>query len=61
MRKGEQARDKMVNDVNGQILLEGVEVMRMWAEYFEQVLNMEDIEANIIVSGDLRCQCRENE
>ena len=26
MRKGEQARDEMVEDVNGQILRDGVEV-----------------------------------
>ena len=35
MRKGEQAREEMVKDVNGQILLDGVEVSRRWAEYFE--------------------------
>ena len=28
----------MVKDVNGQILRDGVEVRRRWAEYFEQVL-----------------------
>ena len=28
VRKGEQARDEMVKDVNGQILLESVEVRR---------------------------------
>ena len=28
MRKGEQARDEMVKDVNSQILLDGVEVRR---------------------------------
>ena len=31
MRKGEQARDEMVKDVNGQILRDGVEVRRSWA------------------------------
>ena len=30
----------MVKEVNGQILLDGVEVRRTWTEYFEQVLNM---------------------
>ena len=30
----------MVKDVNGQILRDGVEVRRRWAEYFEQVLNV---------------------
>ena len=43
----------MVKEVNGQILREGVEVRRRWAEYFEQVLNVEDVrEANINVVGD---------
>ena len=40
VRKGEQARDEMVKDVNGQILSDGIEVRRRWAEYFEQVLNV---------------------
>ena len=35
MRKGEQARDEMIKDVNGQILRDRVEVRRRWAEYFE--------------------------
>ena len=55
MRKGEQAREEMVKDVNGQILRDGVEVRRRWAEYFEQVLNVADVrEANIIVVGNWR-------
>ena len=45
--------DEMVKDVNGQISRNGVEVRRRWAEYFEQVLNVEDVrEANINVVGD---------
>ena len=40
VRKGEQAREEMVKDVNGQILRDGVEVRRRWAEYFKQVLNV---------------------
>ena len=44
MRKCEPARDEMVKDRNGQILHDGVEVRRRWAEYFEQVLNMADAE-----------------
>ena len=35
VRKGEQARDEMVKDVNGEILRDDVEVRRRWAEYFE--------------------------
>ena len=39
----------MIQDVNGQILCDGVEVRR-WAECFEQVLNVADVrEANINV------------
>ena len=55
MRNGEQARKEMVNDVNGQILRDGVEVRRRLAEYFEQVLNLADVrEANINVVGNWR-------
>ena len=54
-RKAEQARDEMVQDVNGQILRDGVEVRRRWTEYFEQVLNVADVrEANINVVGNWR-------
>ena len=50
MRKGGQAREEMVKDVNGQILHDGVEVIRRWAECFDQVLNVADVrEANINV------------
>ena len=53
MKKGEQARDEMVKDVNCQILRDGGEVRRRWAEYFEQVLNVADVrEANINVFGN---------
>ena len=48
VRKGEQARDEMVKDLNGQILRDGVEVRRRCEEYFEQVLKVPDVrEANI--------------
>ena len=54
VRKDEQARDEMVNDVNGQILRDGVEVRRRWAEYSEQVLNVTDVRgANIKCSWQL--------
>ena len=50
MRKGKQVRDEMVMDVNGQILSDGVEVRRRWAEYFEEVLNVADLsQSNINV------------
>ena len=52
--EGEQARDEMEKDVNGKILRDGVEVRRRWEEYFEQVLNVENVrEANIDVVGNL--------
>ena len=55
VRKGEQARDEMIKDVNGQILRDGIEVRRRGAEYFEQVLNVADVrEANINVVGNWR-------
>ena len=55
MRKGEQAREEMVKDANGQILRDGIEVRRRWAEYFEQVLNVADVrESNIKVVGNWR-------
>ena len=45
----------MVKDVNGQILRDGVEVRRRWAEYFEQVLAVADVwEANINAVGNWR-------
>ena len=41
--------------MNGQILRDGVEVRRRWAEYFEQVLNVADVrEANINVVSNWR-------
>ena len=55
VRKGEQARDEMVKDVNGQILRDGVEVKRRWAEYFEQVMNVADVrDSNINVVRNWR-------
>ena len=55
MRKGEQASEEVVKYVNGQILRNGVEVRKIWAEYFEQVLNVGDVrEANINVVGNWR-------
>ena len=53
VRKGEQARKEMAKDVNGQIVRDGIEVRRRWAEYFEQVLNVADVrEGNINVVGN---------
>ena len=53
MRKYEQAREDIVKDLNGQILLDGDKVKMRWAEYFEQALNVEDVrEVNINVDDD---------
>ena len=54
VRKGEQARDEMVKDVNGQILRDGVEVRRRWAEYFEQVRNVAVVRKAMYVVGNWR-------
>ena len=52
VRKGEQAREELVKDVNGQILSDGAEVTRR-SEYFEQVLDVADVrEANVNVVGN---------
>ena len=37
VRKGEQKREEMVKDVNGQILRDGVEVRRRWSEWFRSL------------------------
>ena len=37
-------RDQMVKDEDSQILPDGVEVRRRWAEYFVQVLNVEKMD-----------------
>ena len=55
VRKDKQANDKMVKDVTGQILRDGVKVRRIWEEYFEQVVNVADVrEANINAVGNWR-------
>ena len=59
MRKGEQARDKMVKNINDQILRDGVEVRRRLAEYFEQALNVTNLSGRQIsmslAIGGCRC------
>jgi hypothetical protein len=42
VRKGENGRDEAVKDVNGRLLLERGDVRKKWAEYFEELLNVED-------------------
>ena len=56
VRQGEQGREEMVKDINGQILRDGVQVRRRWAEYFEQVLNVADVRkanVNIVVNWQM--------
>ena len=49
----------MVKDVNGQILRDGVEVRRKWAEYFEQVLNVADTSSPECAIGEEQCGFRQ--
>ena len=46
VRNCEQTKDEVVKDVNGQILPDGDGVRRMWENYFEQILNVEDLKKN---------------
>ena len=51
----------MAQNVNGQILRNGAEVRMRWSEYYEQVLNVEDVkEANLNVLPIGGCQCWKN-
>ena len=55
VKNGQEGKDEMAKDVNGQILHDAVEVRRRWEKYFEQVLNVADVrEANINVVGNWR-------
>ena len=48
--------EETVKDVNGR-LLKGNEARKRWAEYFEELLNVqEDREADIVAVGVFRCQ-----
>ena len=54
VRKGGLRTEETVKDVNGQ-LLRGSEVSKRWAEYFEELLNVqEDREADIVAVGGVR-------
>ena len=56
MRKGGSRMEETVKDVNGR-WLRGNEARKRWAEYFEELLNVqEDREADIVAVGVLRCQ-----
>ena len=59
MRRGRKdglRTEETVKDVNGR-LLRGNEARKRWAEYFEELLNVqEDREADIVAVGVFRCQ-----
>ena len=42
----------MVKDENGQLLLESGDVQKRWAEYFDDLLNVEDTREDAIVEVD---------
>ena len=54
MRKGGLRTEETVKDVNGR-LLRGNEARKRWAEYFEELLNVqEDREADIVAVGGVQ-------
>jgi hypothetical protein len=53
VRKGVSGREEKVKSANGQLLVSEREVRERWAEYFEELLNVEDDrEANILAVGN---------
>ena len=52
VRKGETGKEEVVKDGNGQLLLESVDVQKRWAEYFDDLLNVEDAREADIVAVD---------
>ena len=56
VRKDGLRTEETVQDVNGR-LLRGNEVRKRWAEYFEELLNVQkDREADIVAVEVFRCQ-----
>ena len=54
MRKGGLRTDEIVKDINGR-LLRGSKARKRWAEYFEELLNVqEDREADIVAVGGVQ-------
>ena len=54
MRKGGSGMEETVKNVNGR-LLRGNEARKRWAEYFEELLNVqEDREADIVAVGGVQ-------
>jgi len=55
IRKEESGREEKVKDKNGKLLVCGNEVKKRWAEYFEELLNVDDErEANVVAIGSDR-------
>ncbi|MCP4254321.1 MAG: hypothetical protein GY775_13120, partial [Candidatus Scalindua sp.] len=55
VRKGETGSEKRVKDLNGQLLVESEDVGKRWAEYFDELLNVEDErEVRIVAVGGER-------
>ena len=51
VRKGGE-REEKVKDANGKVLVEKAEVSERWAEYFDELLNVEDVrEAKVVAVG----------
>ena len=54
VRKGGSRMEETVKDVNGRLLREN-EARKRWAEYFEELLNVqEDREADIVAAGGVQ-------
>ena len=61
VRKGGLRMEETVKDVNGR-LLKGNETRKRWAEYFEELLNVqEDREADIVAVGVVQVPVLEEE
>ena len=51
LRKGELGGEELVKDRDGGLLVESLDVRRRWAEYFSELLNVEDEREAIVVPG----------
>ena len=50
VRGGESGREERVKDVDGNLLVEGEQVRERWAQYFRELLNVEDDREAVIVA-----------
>ena len=52
MRKGKQDEGMRVKDKDGNMLVEGNAVRKRWAEYFDELMNVEDdLQESIVEAG----------